>query len=253
MRIVGGSRVHLILAIESIYGALGNRARITGGDTDSMKISCDNDVTDSELEAALLPLAMASKRAIDKTQRRVRSNFPNLASDLANIGAFEIENPGESHYDYHMEAWNKARVSIDKQGRSHITCAGVSRPHDAYHIETFINEQLETKAPEEVLPEVLGYNVIIAPEISHALQRTTPAFSEIFSGLVEDYLGNTTYVEAPEAIALYPAGRQLGETDMPANAENVAYMRSKYGREVDTNERQLLFIKGKGVIDRAEY
>lgn len=253
MRIVGGSRVHLILAMESIYEALGTRARITGGDTDSMKISCDNDVTDAMLEDALKPLAEASKAAIDKTQRRVRTNFSTLASDLANVGAFEIENPAPNHYAYHMEAWNKARVSVDSSNKSHITCAGVSRPHNAYHIETLINEQLETRTPEEVLPEILGYNVIIASEISHALGRTRPDFDSVFSGFVTDYLGNTVCVEAPEAIALYPASRQLGETDMPTNAENVAYMREKYGREVDTTERQLLYINGKGVIDYAEY
>lgn len=253
MRIVGGSRVHLILAIEAIYEVLGDRVRITGGDTDSMKISCDSSVTDSMLEAALQPLADASKAALDKTQRRVRTNFPSLASDLKNVGAFEIENPGDKHYAYHMESWNKARVSIDKNNHSHITCAGVSRPHNQYNIETLIDEQLREKTPEEVLPEILGYNVIIAPEISHSLQRTTPAFTDIFSAYVIDYLGNTTYVEAPEAIALYPCSRQLGETDMPVNAENVTYMRERYGREVDTTERQLLFKDGKGVIDRAEY
>lgn len=252
MRIVGGSRVHLILAIEAIYEAFGTRARITGGDTDSMKISCDKDITDEMLEAALAPLAEASKAAIDKTQRRVRANFPTLASDLANVGAFEIENPN-NHYCYHMESWNKARVSVDADNHSHITCAGVSRPHNQYHIETFIDEQLKTKTPEEVLPAVLGYNVIIAPEISHSLQRTTPAFDDVFSGFVTDYLSNTTYVEAPEAVALYPCSRQLGETDIPANAENVAYMHDVYSRDVDTTERQLLFINGKGVLDYAEY
>lgn len=252
MRIVGGSRVHLILAIEAIYEAFGTKARITGGDTDSMKISCNRNVTDSAIEHALEPLARASKAAIDKTQRRVRANYPTLFSDLANVGAFEIENPN-AHYCHHMEAWNKARVSVDADNHSHITCAGVSRPHNEYHIESFIDEQLKTKTPEEVLPVVLGYNVIIAPEVSHSLQRTTPAFDDVFSGFVTDYLGKTSYVEAPEAVALYPCSRQLGETDMPQNAENVAYVRNMYGREIDTTERQLLLINGKGVLDYAEY
>lgn len=242
-----------MLAIESIYEALGSKVAITGGDTDSMKIACDTSVTDSMLEEALKPLAEASKAALDKVQRRVRENFPTLASDLTNVGAFEIENPGNLHYKYHMEAWNKARVSVDAENHSHITCAGVSRPYNSYHIETFIDEQLQTKAPEKVLPQVLGYNVLISKEVSHALQRTTPAFNSMFSGYVTDYLGNTEYVEAPEAIALYPAGRQLGETDMPTNAENVSYMRDKYKRVVDTTERQLLLVNGKGVLDYAEY
>lgn len=249
LRIVAGSRVHLILAMELIYKALGERAQITGGDTDSMKIVCAPNVCDADLEKALEPLAQASKCAIDKTQRRIRENFPQLASDLKNIGAFEIENSGD-YYAYHMEAWNKARVSIDKKMKTHITCAGVSRPRNSYHIESFMNELLKTKAPEEVLPLCLGYNVIINQNISHALQRTRPDFSAVFDYYVTDYLGNTEHVKAPEAIALYPCCRFIGDSDIALNAENITYVKEHYNREVDTTERQLMLnTNNKAVID----
>lgn len=241
MRIVGGSRMHLILAIEAVFERFGDDARITGGDTDSLKVSCADHVTDEQLTECLQPLADAAKRAIGRCQARVRRNFPKLASSLDGIGAFEIEEcgAGRTRYDYHMEAWNKARVSIDYAGGVHITCAGLSRPDDAYHIEHYIKQRLETSDPETVLPESLGYNVIVDNSVCHSLQRTNPSALDTFDFDVTDYLGNAMRVTAPEAIALYPVSRALGETDMPTNAENVAYLRDAYGRSVDVRERRL--------------
>ena len=39
LRIVGGSRLHLIIAMELLYKAFGDSVIVTGGDTDSMKVS----------------------------------------------------------------------------------------------------------------------------------------------------------------------------------------------------------------------
>lgn len=251
MRIVGGSRLHLILAMELVFERFGDRAFITGGDTDSLKISCDETITDADLSACLQPLASCSKRALDVCQRRVRKNFTQLASTLEGIGSFDIEGcgAGRTRYDYHMEVWNKARVSIDHDGRAHVTCAGLSRPDNAYHIEHYINDMLQEHTPEDVLSAVLGYNVIVDNSVCHALQRTSPSALDVFDADVTDYMGNTVRVTAPEAIALYPVSRALGETDMPVNAENVAYMRDVYGRDVDVRERRLSVCDGKPTFE----
>lgn len=254
MRIVGGSRLHLILAMELVFERFGGRTCVTGGDTDSLKISCDETITDADLSSCLQPLASCSKRAIDTCQRRVRENFPRLASTLEGIGAFDVEacGAGRTRYDYHMEAWNKARVSIDHDGRAHVTCAGLSRPDNAYHIEHYIDDMLQTRPPEDVLPAVFGYNVIVDNSVCHALQRTSPSALDVIDADVMDYLGNVSHVTAPEAIALYPTSRALGETDMPVNAENVAYMRDVYGRDVDVRERRLSVRDGTAIFEVEE-
>ena len=248
LRIVGGSRMHLCIAMLLLDRALGERVGITGGDTDSLKVTCDLSVTDLDLTNALAPLADAAKRAIDACMRRVRAHDADLASSLDGIGAFEVERAGDgTRWDYHMEAWNKARVSV-ANGHAHVTCAGLSRPDGAYTIEDYIDDRLRAgERPEDVLPDTLGYNVIVPHAICHALQRTMPGASDTFEADVQDYQGHSVHVKAPEAIALYAVPRVLGETDMPVNAENVTYMKDVYGRVVDLGTRRLLVGGG---VDR---
>lgn len=234
LRIVGGSRMHLVIAMELIEKALGDRVCVTGGDTDSLKVACAGDVTDIELQEALRPLYESSRKAIDVTMRKVRDDYPDMASTLDGIGGFEIESCGEgTRYDKHMEAWNKARISLSG-GHCHITCAGLSRPIDAYHIETWLDDMMRKGVPFDTLaPLALGYNVHVAHDVCHALQKHQPSASDVFDGYVTDYKGDTHRVTAPEAVALYDAGRELGETSKRSNLECVAYLRS-IGREVDT-------------------
>lgn len=139
MRIVAGSRMHLLLAMMLIYRHFGARVTVTGGDTDSLKISCADDVTDTELLDALEPLHAAIENAINRTMRRVRNTAPDMASTLEHIGKFEVEDcGGTTRYAEHVELWNKARVSLDMHGRVHVTCAGLPRPDGMYTIEDFI-------------------------------------------------------------------------------------------------------------------
>ncbi len=239
LRIVGGSRLHLVIAIKLLYDAFGFRVRVTGGDTDSLKVSTDQDITDAMLLDALRPLHDAITRAIHKTMRRVRAVWPDYASTLDDIGVFEVERAadGKSRWPYHLELWNKARVSVDGS-RAHVTCAGLSRPGDKYHIEHLIHDLIEAgyTAPE-VMDAALGYNVTVYPSICHSLQRTTPKTTDRVSERVTDYLGQSRDVDLPEAVALYPIGRTLGDTMQKANFENVDYLRCYYGREVDERER----------------
>lgn len=250
MRIVAGSRMHLLIAMTLLYRHFGGRVTITGGDTDSLKISCANDVSDMELLKALEPLHTAIENAINITMRRVRDTAPDMASTLKHIGKFEVEDcGGATRYVEHMELWNKARVSLDTGGRVHVTCAGLPRPDGMYTIEDFIADIMRTgHGFAETVQMSLGYDVLVDYEICHTLQRKQPHVWDRYVGTVTDYRGATYHVDASEAIALYPSGRWLGESDKQANGENLAYMSCTYNRNVETTPRELTVRDGKPMI-----
>lgn len=250
MRIVAGSRMHLIIAMMLVYERLGDSVTVTGGDTDSLKIRCDATVTDSALLDCLSPLHDAAETAINNTMRRVRVTAPDMASTLDHIGKFEVEDcGGTTRYARHMELWNKARVSLDTAGRVHITCAGLPRPDGAYTAEDFIRDLMESGCDfADVVRMALGYDVLVDYEICHTLQRNRPHVWDRYVGVVTDYRGETARVDVPEAIALYPSGRWLGESDKQANGENIAYLRNVYNRNVETPPRELVIQDGKPKI-----
>lgn len=246
MRIVAGSRMHMLLAMQLIWNAFGKKVRVLGGDTDSMKMSLDSDVTDEDIEFALESMEEISTHAINVCMERIRANFPDLASDLKGVGGFELENKGH-HYELHYEAWNKARISYD--GKFHITCAGLRRPDGMYHIEHFMRDlELQGNKPENILQACLGYNIFVSHNISHVLESHHPSAQDVYDNYVTDYRGDTMHVICHESPALYAAGRWLGDTSKYTNASNVAYMREHYGREVDTRMRELV-IDGKARIE----
>jgi hypothetical protein len=250
MRIVAGSRMHLLIAMMLIYRHFGARVTVTGGDTDSLKIRCDDDVSDAELLDALKPLHNAIENAISRTMRRVRNTAPDMASTLDHIGKFEIEDcGGATRYAEHMELWNKARVSLAKNGRVHVTCAGLPRPDGVYTIEDFIADVMHAgHGFAETVKISLGYDVLVNYEICHTLQRNRPHVWRRYVGTVTDYRGATYHVDAPEAIALYPSGRWLGESDKQANGENLTYIRNMYNRNTETMPRELIMRNGKPMI-----
>lgn len=246
MRIVAGSRMHLLIAMMLIYRHFGDRVTVTGGDTDSLKIRCDDDVSDVDLLKCLQPLHHAIETAIDKIMRRVRVTAPDMAGTLEHVGKFEVEDcGGSSRYVEHVELWNKARVSIDAGGRVHVTCAGLPRPADVYTVEDFLRD-LVTNGHSfgDVVSLALGYDVLVDYEICHTLQRNRPHACDRYIGDVTDYRGETAHVDTPEAIGLYPSGRWLGESDKQANAENITYLRSVYNRSVNTIPRELVLRDG---------
>ena len=250
MRIVAGSRMHLLMAMTLLHRHFGDRVTVTGGDTDSLKISCADDVTDAELLDALEPLHTAIENAIDVTMRRVRDTASDMASTLEHIGKFEVEDcGGTTRYAEHVELWNKARVSLDRNGRVHVTCAGLPRPDGMYTIEDFIADVMRAgHGFAETMRLALGYDVLVDYDICHTLQRKRPHVWDRYVGTVTDYRGATCHVDAPEAIALYPSGRWLGESDKQANGENLAYMRDTYNRNVETMPRELIMRDGRPMI-----
>ena len=245
MRIVGGSRLHMVLAIELIYERFGDKARVLGGDTDSMKISVDDGITGEDISNALEPLAIASKRAIDVSMQRVRKLYPKLASTLKGIGAFEIEN--DTPYECHLELWNKARVSYEG-GKFHVTCAGLSRPLGKYNIETMLNDLSMRNSPDRAMMECIGYNTYISNTICHALEHHIPKSIDMVDEDVTDYMGNTTHVTAHESISLRPVGRWIGEILKIGNMDNVRYLRKHYDRIVNDDITELEYDGNPHVI-----
>lgn len=246
MRIVAGSRMHMLLAMQLIWMHFGKRVRVLGGDTDSMKMSLDFDIQDSDIELALEPLLEISTHAIDICMERIRANFPDMASDLHGVGGFELENKGH-HYELHYEAWNKARISYD--GSFHITCAGLRRPDGMYHIEHFMHDlEVQGNVPENIIQSCLGYNIFVSHNISHVLESHHPSAQDVYDDYVTDYRGQSAHVVSHESPALYASGRWLGDTSKYTNASNVAYLREHYNRNVDTRMRELV-IDGKARIE----
>lgn len=247
LRIVGGSRLQLVMAIELIWRALGDRVRVVGGDTDSLKVSCDDDVSADDLIRALAPLHEATRAAIARTQRRVREEFPEYVSSLRDVGEFEVEN--DEPYPEHMELWNKARVTWDGS-HAHVTCAGLSRPRGAYTIESAIDDYVrDGHGFGEAVSVLLGYNTYIDHSISHALERTRPSARDRVRLRVRDRLGIEREVDAPEAICLYGASRNIADTNKRSNFFNVRYLRG-IGVDVDTSEKVIYHRDGRLHVER---
>lgn len=250
-RIVGGSRTHLIIALELLHETLGDKVFACGGDTDSIKLACDEDVEDADILAALEPLHASARSAIDMGSERVRRNFPHLASDLAGVGEFDIEDCGGSNrYPLHFEAWNKARLDRDAQGRYHVTCAGLSRPSGRYTVEDWARDmEARGHSFEEVAGALLGYNTVVDYGLCYHLERTHPHPAERVRREVTDYLGRTAYVDAPASIALYPSARVIGDTTKLSNAQNLEYLRSIDIRP-DDSVKFIGHDEGRAYLDR---
>lgn len=250
-RIVGGSRMHLVIALELLHEALGARCYPCGGDTDSIKLACDADVTDSEILAALEPLHKAARSAIGYGSERVRRNYPHLSSELRGVGEFDIEGCGNSNrYPLHYEAWNKARLDRDTEGRYHITCAGLSRPSGYYTVEDWAHDmEAQGHVFDEIASTLLGYNTVVDYGLCYHLERTHPHPADRYTGEVTDYLGSTSFVDAPASIALYPSARVIGDTTKIANQQNLEYLKS-IGIEPDATVKFIGHEEGRPYLDR---
>lgn len=240
LRIVGRSRLHLVLAMELLSEALGDRVRVTGGDTDSIKASVDEDVTDDDVMEALAPLHAAADVTLSRGYARIRRNYPNLCSNMRDVGHFDVERCGRStRYPWHMELWNKCRMSIDSDLKPHVTCAGLSRPEGMYNINDVLSEMIAERGPEYALTHSLGYNTYVSHGVSHALERTDPGNADMIDADVRDYRGATSHVLAHKAIALYGTGRMLGEMTKATSLENVTYLNENYNRSVNVRFRSI--------------
>lgn len=234
MRIVGGSRLHLILAILLIHEKLGERARVLGGDTDSIKVHLV-DCSEEDVLEALAPLHETSKAALDRAQKRIRERFPEYASDLKNIGVFEHEytNP------LHIELWNKGRVVWTGE-KMKVTLAGVPRPK-GMNIEKCLEAYATKYSAREALERAVGYNTALTSSVSRFLSVKRPGTKERINQVVTDYLGSSAQVDEYQAIALYENTKEIGSTLAAVNRQNVAFLRAN-GVDVDTSDKRFRYF-----------
>ena len=229
MRIVGWSRVQLVLAMELLYKRFGEKCRITGGDTDSIKATLAPEITNDMLLDALRPLHDATTKSIEWCTARARSLFPQYASSLDKVGTFDIEDCGDApRYVQHVEFWNKARASLDVSGKVHITCAGVSAikgmANADYVIEGFIRNGMSF---EKACGCVFGYGSFLKNSVCHSLQRVMPHVIDVIDENITDYLGNSYEVAAHQSIALYECGRLLGAATERSNVSSIKYQQAR--------------------------
>lgn len=254
LRIVAGSRQHLVIAIRLIFERFGSAALITGGDTDSMKIALAEPYEYTDLLDALKPLHDACTAALDRVQGHNRKYFPDLVSPLTDIGIFDIEpadkKTGQIYYSDHVELWNKARVSF-VNGHSHVTLAGISRPEHpegwegCYHIEDVLDWLLaKGYSPAEAVNLTLGYNASLAPSVAHTLMRDKPKAADEFDQDVTDYLGRTVRVKCHRAQALWPIWKTIGDTLKFSNAATVRFLEKHYRRKIDDRDKYIAIKAG---------
>lgn len=226
MRIAAGSRMHLVIAMLLVEGSLEDSAIITGGDTDSLKISL-NGATIQDVDDALKPLHDAADRALARTQARVRESFPELASDFKDVGHFQAEDCGGAMtYPLHIEGWSKCRMSMDVDGKVHITCAGLARPKSGYTIVDWLNDFINgsEKRFRMYAPQILGFNVTLSERVSCALVKSTPDFSTPYQQVVKDDDGETAFVKAPRAYSLHLGEKTLADGFTYEHASSIAWL-----------------------------
>ena len=240
LRISGGSRMHLIIALELLDGIV----TPLSGDTDSIKCiaTCDN----GTILDALKPLHDATDRAVARVQERVRASYPDLASGFEGLGHFMIEEaaPGEVRWEHQMDGWAKTRISMS-HGRYHITAAGLPQPIGMYTIENWCDEMGKDHSFEEVAGFVLGYNAFVVPEIAHGLTAIQPK-SDMVEETIEDRDGVERSVDAPSVVMAEESGITMGDPKYENVRENIAFLK-KINRYPDLREKMVDIEDGKAV------
>ena len=192
MRIAGGSRVHLVLALILLHRAYQGRFSILGGDTDSIKIS---GLTNSEIQQALEPLHTAITKAITRTLDQAGIN----SEQFIGIGTFESEGTA----DLEIEVFNKNRLAWN--GTSfELTAAGIPTPPNRPNLESALTALARQYGPNTVMEKIYGPNLEVDSSLSCFLFPVRPT-SRTVSGFAA-------------ATSLIPTNRLLGDLYSPEMA-----------------------------------
>ena len=162
MRIAGGSRLHLALALILIDRAYRGKFEVLGGDTDSIKLS---GLTDKEIQAALRPLHEAITKAIKKTLATAGID----SAQFAGIGTFESEGTSELE----VEVFNKNRLSWDGSSFK-LTAAGIPTPADKTNFQDALNALARKYGARTVLEKIYGPNLSVDKSLSCFLLPVKP-------------------------------------------------------------------------------
>ena len=228
-RIVAGSRMHLIIALELLYNGLGDSISFLGGDTDSIKFALKDDVDIKDALKCLEPLHDAVDNMITMCSKRAKAY--GVDCDVSGVGHFVID----GHYNMMVEYWNKCRVGINDNGKIDYTCSGIARPVDAYTIDKIGNAMLHAGIDaEEVLKTVAGYNICYMPSVSFILWHKKPSAAERFEAIIKDYTGKASSVSEFKSVALYPISKILGDTTIRSNLDNIMF-KGSIGQKINTD------------------
>ena len=192
MRIAGGSRVHLIIAILLLDKKFNGQFSILGGDTDSIKLS---GLTDSEIQEALQPLHTAITNAINITLDQAGID----PTQFKGIGTFESEGTAELE----VEVFNKNRLAWTGD-RFDLTAAGIPTPSGKPNLETALTSLARKYGPMKVMTDIYGPNLEVDESLSCFLFPVRPT-SRTVSGFAA-------------ATSLIPTNRLLGDLYSPEMA-----------------------------------
>ena len=163
MRIAGGSRVHLVIAMLLINEKFHGEFQILGGDTDSIKLS---GLTNDQIQQALEPLHTAITRAITITLDQAGVN----PEQFAGIGTFESEGTAELE----IEVFNKNRLAWTGS-TFELTAAGIPTPSGKPNLQTALTALASKYGPNTVMEKIYGPNLEVDSSLSCFLFPVRPS------------------------------------------------------------------------------
>lgn len=225
-RIVGWSRIAQICAL---YLVEPYTIQVVNGDTDSIKIVAKRSDLDS-IDEALAHMGAAIDKGKDVVCLRIRNSYPDVYDELKYIGHYVHEFTSERF----CASWNKAYCTQDvgKDSKRHFsfTLAGIPTRKRESNFSSFIGlnglaDRLYALGWSfaDVSNLFLGYNVTFANDVIRMNGRKFPEWGETVYRRVTDYLGNTSTVAEPAALALYPMTKTVNDTNSAENATNMIY------------------------------
>lgn len=192
MRIAGGSRVHLVIAMLLIDRMFKGQFQILGGDTDSIKIS---GLTNDQIQEALQPLHDAITRAITITLTEAGID----PEQFQGIGTFESEGTAELE----VEVFNKNRLAWTGD-QFELTAAGIPTPPNKPNLENALTALARQYGAKKVMTDIYGPNLEVDSSISCFLFPVRPSTRTV-SGFAA-------------ATSLIPTNRLLGDLFSPEMA-----------------------------------
>ena len=231
-RIVGWSRIAqmcvMMLAYPYVHG-------IINGDTDSIKMIVSNE-NKRKVEKALARYAHALDHGKKGTCARVRNAYPKVYDSLDGIGYY-VEEFTTKRF---CASWNKAYLMQYDNNEFDMTIAGIPTKT---HVEAFAKHLYDDgMSYEQICNTLLGYNVTYANDLLDLNGRKHPKWGEIFFEHVTDYLGNTSVVSEPVALALFPMSKTINDMTNNDNRVNAGYAVAN-NPEVNVNPI-LLYLDG---------
>lgn len=216
-RIVGWSRIAQLCIMELATPYIDT---VVNGDTDSVKFVMRRDNLPA-LESVLKRYSNAVDTGKAFVTSRAKRSYPSLYDDLDGIGHYVLE----FEADRFCASWNKAYCmhSIDKRDgkrKFSFTLAGIPARAGANDCADYLYSKGHSF--EDVCNLMLGYNVTYSNSVVLLNARSFPQWADGYTGNVTDYLGNTSFVVEPSALALYPMSKTVNDTQNAENAGNMA-------------------------------